>query len=856
MQVSKYVIFATVLLLTLSSTSALVTATSPYLCGTTTLSTPLTCNVDTHGPRLTSVKFSVNPSVAPTQLIGANAIQDAEWTFTVAAYGSMPAGTAKGQTNTYVFYGIAFNTVRPYFNNLNLRLAIENLVDYSYIQVTVLSSGVAGTANPNIMPCYVYPSPACSSAGVPSPNPNLQLAWQELNMSGLDYSTNCAPSFLTSCMSSTVWTMGTSFHGFTYPVATGSYVNPGQCPGLGLPKCAFNPLFYYRSDSALRKNPAQNLCTVTAPKVGLSMDCVGIPGSSAGSLIYGAGESGNNDLAVNGSAPSTIPTNGWDMYTYGWQVSAVYNWPYYFFNSAFIGSSTNFINYNNAAMDTATNALIGATTAAGALSAAGTVAGLLATQIPYIDFEYTATLYAVEATGWTGYANEPSTGPGTGVGLAYTLMNVHSTASTFRGTSNVFNLALHSVADQSGLNPLYTTNWVWQADVWGSIYDTPFASPTKAVTTPNAYINWMTVGPVSYASLVHSFSGNTPTGAGTFDFLTPASNTVNNPITGHATAPETISGGQTISFVFRNNVTWSDNVPVTATDYMYSLFVWNLAGDSGVNTPLIDYMAGAGGLVAAKTYTVTSGTPNNVCTVASPCTGITMYIGSNSYWNLANVIVSVFPSHVFANLDTSKISVGTNALDLTLPYTSSDTDSAISLGAVVSNPGWMDWLPNLMVSSGPFYLFNYQEPPSGAGTMNANPNYMRTPWQVMAALTGNSHHKASSWTFTTGTTAGTSAIQEFTRTTNAGSSKATTFAPITSGTFKAYIYSKGVSGWGSTGSVLMRTITMTGGSGGHWNAAIASGLPVGTYEVVVKGTFTYQGLARTWFSFGGFTITT
>ena len=917
MKVDKTIIIATILLLALSSTSATVSASSVFLCGTSISSLPSSCvGVDTHGPRVSAVEFSAVTSFVPTDLQQAGNYQVSEWTFTVSDYNSYSPGTqSEGETVAYNSYGIAFNTIAPYMNNVYFRAAIAQLISVSYISTTTLASGAAGFADENFMPCNIYASPACTAdttGRLSGGGPYAEQAWKDLVLAGLIPSVNCAPTYSTSCMSGTSWYAGASFEGYG-GAGQATYVTAGTCPatyqGVSEPSaCAFNPLFYYRNDDPLREGPSVELCSVWAPTVGLNLNCKGIPDSSSGADIYDAAESaiacylptneysggaqvpctahdavsasveydpstGGNTLptnglfssvAVNGSATVT-PTDAWNMYTYGWGLSAYYTFPYFFFNTAFVGTD-NFVNYYNSSMDIATNSLIYATTPSGAATAAGAVAKDLAQQLPYIGYYYGTELYVVQAAGWTGYANLPAYGPSTETGLSYTLLNVHESTEAMGGT---FNLALHSVADEGGMNPLYHDNWVWQVDVWGNVYDSPLATPPTQSETPNAFIPWMTVAnnTFGYSSMVSSFTGSTGTTchytAGEphtavwyncwFDFLNPKHDSTNTPVSGHETHAESITGGQVVTFVFRNNITWTDNVPLTAEDYAYSLWAWDLSGTSGAVTPVQYALAGPEGLISTHVQPVTSGFGNN-CTVTNPCSEISMYVGSNSVWNLASLVNPVIPQHIFADFNIKRVATNSYALDLTQPSTSTATDAASSshCACMTKDPAWQKWLPNLEVASGPFLLYAYSPPPSGAGELLANPNYDRSP--VAYEQTVNTQ-SASGFTYST-------TIQEFVRTSTAASSTSTQYIGIgsaaTRGTFAqsaaSFTYTVYSGEYGTSGSTALTSGSMTySGAGGVWTASIPSGLACSSgCEIVVHGTYTFQGLARTWDSFYGF----
>lgn len=778
----------------------------------------------------------------------------------------------EGSTSTYTFDGLAFNNVRPYINNVNFHQAMAWLTSYSFLQTTVLS-GVAGTASINFLPCTAYPG-ACYSGKDPYYVTNAQTdllnAAKSLVKAGL-VPGNSAGNVVT-LSASTLSTITNWYKGSTFYNAV-SNPNGKDCTGTAplTSDCIFSPLYYYRSDDPLRANMATQQCS-TAKGIGLQINCQGITGHAAGADVYG--ESGAalvtpglynaatgyntppvyDPTAVNGTSTSPA-SDTWDMYTFGWITSPYYNWTWYFFNSQGPDNSGYFTNYYNPTVDYLTNALYYASSNAVAAKAATTLAKYLDTALPYLMGFYQNTLYAAYTNGWTGYANLASTGPDTGTGLFYTLLNVHQTSSALGGT---FQLALHEPADQSGMNPLYSTNWVWQADIYGEIYDGPLAAPPVGLTTVNDYMNWMTTGgkdgPKLYNTLVSSYNKPTGTGAGWTNDWQP----------GSTNAAHNIVNGQVITLNFRNNVTFTDNVPVTAYDYNFSLYAWDLTGNSGSYTPLAYAFYGSLGLIS--TYIP----PTNPYQIQ-------LYVNSSTIWNLSGLDVLVLPQHILGNFNMTDISSPAGAVDLTQPSTSTATGAAASdfcgTGCMLKDPLWMQYLPNLEVGSGPFYLYTYSGVTSGAGVLKANPNYDRTPWTVIAA--NDPVSIGSSYSFSTN-------IQEFTYvptggvTTFGGDSGtiavgSTGYVGITNATGSIQLYTaKGVAygnpiplGSSTTGTYTV-SIPTTGlpctyikPTPAHTTACPKSGkinLKAGAYEIVVTANYNFLGLPRTWYQASGFTV--
>ncbi len=732
----------------------------------------------------------------------------------------------QGTTTTYTFDGIGFNTLRPYMNNVYFRQAMAWLTDYSYIQTTVLS-GVAGTAGIGVLPCAIYPG-ACYT-GSPTYNVNnvateALYAYQDMIKAGLH------PGNL-----SDVITLGQIPDWFVGPTDTNQ---PGCTSNTTASACVFSPLFWYRADDPLRTLAATSLCADAVLEIGLHINCQGSYGS--GGHIYGpAAEAvthpgvynsttgGNNaptwdSSAVNGTGAIDV----WDMYTFGWITSANYVWAAEFFNSQFAGTSVNFGNYNNQTINILSNDLLYATSMSAAQSAASSLAFDLQQQLPYLMFFYQNTLWAVYLNGWTGFANVPTTGPDTGGGLYYTLLNVQPTNNPNGGT---FNLALHAVADTGGMNPLYNTNWVWQADIYSEIYDGLLGTYPSQYNVVNAYFNWMTTGNGSAVTQwVQPFTGTTGTGPGWFQMQ------------GAQGVANKITNGQVVTFNLRHNMTWTDNVPVTAYDYNFSLYAWGITLPPTMpdtDTPISGLMAGSAGLWA--TY----------INPANPYQ-IQLYVNSSSVWNLANTLVLVLPQHIFNNFNVDLLSTASGAVDITQPLNSSAVQAC---DCVLHAPTWLEYLPNLMVGTGPFYLATYNGI-TGAGELIKNPNYQRTAWKVIAALPANTI-VATATTFAFSTT-----IQEFTYNPTGSAvtfggdygslgTGGTGYIGITNATASIQLYN-------STGTEVGTPITtgITQTNGVYTVSIPTSSLTPGAYEIVVNATYNFLGLARTWYQASGFTI--
>ena len=531
--------------------------------------------------------------------------------------------------------------------------------------------------------------------------------------------------------------------------------------------CQFHPMFYYAADDPLRSAVALSLIS-SAARIGFVFDPVAIPSQDTGEILSMSAaavgspgvynpRTGQNDPApvfepaiVNSSDPNSV-TDNWDMYTFSLTGSPDYTYQARLFNSAFVSPSPlNFLNYYNATMDLWSNRVLYAGTASAARHAAAQVGRFAAQEAPYVMSFYEGTRWIDNTTNWTGFATIPTQGPNTGGGFYYTSLNAHPSASLFGGT---LRYGLQSKPNGSGLDPLYSTSSLSQTDIWQEVYTTPLVTSPIRFGQANAFINYLTSAYLVNSSATRgltSYKVNGTTFTKSVGCLSAAARRDPRQVRA-ATCPVTLTtgsgpgwfntqsndprgtarivNGTIISLFFPNGITWSDHVPLTAYDYNYSLYAWDVSSPPSLSaelTPRTGILSGPAGLWA--THVVS----NN---------RIDIYINSSSIWNIADVNVPVLPQHVFKWFDTNLISSKNGAVDTTLPYESKQGD--YHTGAVGTCPGalcnlgtipesiW--YLPNLEVGSGPFVLQSFSNF-NGSGVLAANPTFFSTAWRVNATF--------------------------------------------------------------------------------------------------------------------------
>jgi len=847
---SKYIVLAITFLLALSSSATIVTASNGKVLAPAA--------VDTHGPRISQIDFSViSVDSALSSTLGSGGIQVAEWSFLAGTFASLKSNSAVSESKNlaYTEDGIAFNNALPIIGNVHYHLAIQYLTNYGSIQ-SVSLSGIGGLAGPYNMPCQVFPT-ACNNK-VPIEKYNLVQAAVQLSQSG------------------------------AFASMSGSAVTTAQIAKLSSSKLAslswfsnaaltqaFNPLFYYRSDDPLRSSVATLLVTA-AKSIGLVFNAVGITDAEAGGDVYGPSEgiviqnggycasgpnAGTNDCppAILNETSAALATDNWAMYTYGWAsigpaftFSAGYQW-----TSSQINND-NFESFINSTMDRLTNTVFYASSLTAAEAAAKTVDLVFAQQLPAVIAFYENLLEGVYVSGWTGFANIATYGPTEGTGAYYSFLNVQKQS----GLGGTLNYAVHGVADIGSLNPIAYPNWEWQADLYQNIYDGPLATPPAQANVANAYIAYQTTGtdPTAPAGSVQiapgvqsaPFTGLTPVGS--FNFQNP-----------DTSAQANIVNGQAITFTFMDNITFTDNVPLTAYDMNASLYYLDVAVSPGLPTdfsPFIGAISGPLGLWAT--------------TVTPPVAGvnggsITMYVNDTSVWNIITLDVPILPAHLFNYLNVNVADAFEANIDFSMPYGAAT--AATPGSAMGTAPASITYLPNINLGAGPFWLNTIDEA-TGSGILTANVNYYRAAWF--------DNLKANTVKLKGGTISLTSYPSEYTF--NAGSSTnmslaagATGYVNMTTANLQAsnggnaalsgmtcsataQLFKGSVSGNLLKAKATGSPITLTATCNGNGQIVVSitpgsvTGMTKGIYEITVQGSYTYLGEARTWFQFFGIQV--
>jgi hypothetical protein len=725
--------------------------------------------VNTYGPLINSVIYQVQSDQAAFESVTTHQVQAMEWTLTPTQYATALTvpNVYANYTANYAFDGIAFNMLQAPYNNTHFRRAIAYLTNYAQLQQVW---GLYGMATPDPFPATLYPTFA---------NPAIIYPYK--------YNVTAAIKELLQVP------------GMSYDAHTGTWTYNGK---------PFSPQLLYRSDDPVRTYGAVALFQ-TAKLINLTITLVPITSRAANSLVYGPSAAAVISPGVMASNFSTVTPpvfnytfaateDTWGMYTFGWIVSSLPTWSFFFWSSTQV-SVANFVNFFNLTMDYWTALLVyGAANQQVAYNAISHIKKTFYDNLPYIIWIWTNQLYAVNTLGWDGYANLPATGPSTSTGLYYTLLNVHPV----NATGGTFIEVLHQAPTQ--LNPLYLINWVWQVDVWQEIYDSPLATPPTGVLNASL-IPWM----ASY-----SVQNNV---------TVPIGNSSGwwNPF-----GAKQIVHGQIITLDFYKNITWADGVPLNAYDYNFSLWYWNIQALTAALTPLAGTFTPPFGLIA--TYIP----PDNPYEIK-------MYVNSTSIYNIYAAIVPVLPMHIFKYFDPAKVASYPSVMDTTLPLASFNYSRFLA-SPTTKLPTFLFWLPNLEVGSGPF-VFQSWDKVSNVINLTRNVNYFRSAWW---AFTSNVH-KGDTYSFSVTIT------QEIYNPTSspfmgvAAGQKG--YIPINNATGKVFVVDQ-------NGNVVASYTLSSSGNGVYTAQINTSNLSPGLYKLMVNATYTLFGLPRVWLSYSGLNV--
>jgi ABC-type transport system substrate-binding protein len=618
---------------------------------------------DLHGPRVSTVRYPIFTSdhaSLEALIAGQGQIMD----YPPSAFSDVQTALSTPNLNVTVAVGsgeefILFNEFSPSLPGyyLPFRQAMAHLVDYGYVQSTVLN-GIQGVASPNVMLPQAYGNfstndittyPYSLQAANQSLATDPQIAWNPT-------ATQPTTSASIACNGGTgVW---------QYATALGSNVPNGT---------NFEPVFYTRIDHPTWLTETEAMWK-DASKIGLCIKMIPLNHfSSVFPIVYKA-YSNNWDMYFDGvSSPAPLDPilTLWEEFSKspGW--SSPFLNPTHFYNST---------------LESILHDMFSTLTPARAQADSQQAVQIASQQLPILNMWWDAiiipSLNNANGQYWTGYVNVPSFSTWTFTTGYYTILNAHqfdpATGKTITGGTLTVNM--HEAPDDFNV---MNAESVYDFDIISPYYDSPM-NTNPANPSLTTLIPWMVT---SMPNVTTGVTTTTPHGY----------NIVN---------------GMTITYNFYNNITFSDNVRVTADDFNFSLWYQNLNGatlSNGVCSPpcWMKYVGNQPltfGLIPDLTDSQ----------VTSPTT-VTVYLNGTGFEDYKSVgLVSVLPEHLWS-------SVNATALNGDIDPTTNSVNGI-----------------KLITGTGPVYFGTYV--PSQYITSPRFPGYFRTDiddWTLPAASPGS-----------------------------------------------------------------------------------------------------------------------
>jgi len=625
----------------------------------------------------------------------------------------------------------------------------------------------------------------------------------------------------------------------------------------------FIPNWYYRN-SLGRKYFSQDICTITGPMIGFKCNLLGdgtlatdkplvISAAAAATITdgkyinSGPSKGYNTPPVYNYSQVVGSGPDSWEMYSYGYSASVNFVGNAEMMDSQFGIATYDAASYHNGSSDFAANKVYYATTVGQASSFGRAYAHIQLVNLPYVNVYFENTLYAVYTMGWAGYAKIPTYGPDTAGGIDYTALNVHNTCFQLGSTptcpnGGMLNLGLGDYIDPTGLNPMFAGLTVYDNDIWSNIYDYPLGTPPTGYQKPETFMNWMTT---KYTAFTCKSSGTfVATTASCLakvtknKLLTAATPGIFN-FQAHQDVALPLASATVYTFNFKPNIYFSDHVQMTAYDYNFSLWAGGVVANASLPFLTTPFYALAAGQLGLQT------------TYINPAHPLTIYVIMNSttVWNLGSTQVPIIPQHIFEKyFNLQSIFSAELSIDTSQPYAIANAYSNFTTGALTA-PHWLLNLPNLEQGTGPFMLRTNDEV-TNTGELIRNLNYYRNYWQTYTINASQSVHKGTpyaldmpitEWSYNTTLFTGDHIGQVPMTQVNLQGGSIVGWAAVVNPAGHALV--------GENISLVFNIAT------GHVTANIpTSTISVGAHELIIKASYTYLGLPRTYYEQYGFKV--
>lgn len=552
---------------------------------------------DLHGPRVSTLSFPIFTSdhaslqsllAGQTQIMDFPPSQFSDiQTALSTKYLNVTSETGSGEE--FIYFNMFSPQVAGY--DVNFRHAIAYLIDYSYVQTTVLN-GVQGVATSNIL---------------------LPAAFGDF--ASTDITTY--PYSLASANASLAKDPALKWNPTAAKPAASNSIACDGSPGVWQKSdgTAFSPIFITRPDHPTWLVESTRIWH-DAAQIGLCLNLTPRVHFGAVYPIVFKDYSNNWDMYFGGVGFSS-PLDGISDLYFGYTKDPGWTNPF-----------LNTVHYYNPTLEPILKDMFSTTDVAKAQSDSQQAVKILSQDIPILNIWWDSLIIPsmnnYNGHYYTGYVDTPAFSTWTFATGFWTALNYHevdpATGKTITG--GTLSVGLHESPDD--MNPFQATS-VYDFDVINQIYDSPMA------TSP----------------------GN-PTLGGLIPWAITGMPVVNSGVTTTTPHGYKITNGMTITLNFMNNITFHDNVRMTASDYNFSLWYENLNGAT-YNATTNQCSAPCWQKYVGDSSADFTGTLADLTdSVVNSPTSVTVYLNGQGLEDYKGTVLNpIFPEHLWSQVNST-----------------------------------------------------------------------------------------------------------------------------------------------------------------------------------------------------------